>query len=237
MFLFEIFQQQSKNEAILQDKILDKSKWPDSWTTIFFKSYPRLDSVVLPKPSLPVGSLGGSLLSRTSSRTLGKVLSANDLSTILFYSLAEKSADTTRRMYPSAGALYPIEAYVIINNVQGITSGLYHYSPHKHTLISLIKERFTDKYLETLSFESHMVNACSTIILTAVFNRTCEKYGERGYRFALLEAGAIMQNVSLISADLRIDHLDVGGIIDGKIEDLLEIDGLEESVVHCICLG
>jgi SagB-type dehydrogenase family enzyme len=74
-------------------------------------------------------------------------------------------------------------------------------------------------------------------VLTAMFWRTRFKYGVRGYRFALLEAGHVGQNVTLAAAALRVAALPVGGFFDRRLDELVGADGLDEASVYAIVLG
>jgi SagB-type dehydrogenase family enzyme len=75
------------------------------------------------------------------------------------------------------------------------------------------------------------------IFITAVFERSVFKYGDRGYRFVLLEAGHVGQNLSLVANGLGLGAVSVGGYFDRKIDGLLGIDGLNHSTVYIISLG
>ena len=70
-----------------------------------------------------------------------------------------------------------------------------------------------------------------------MFWRTRFKYGLRGYRFALLEAGHAAQNLLLAATALRVPALPLGGFFDARVEALLGIDGVDESVLYGIALG
>ena len=75
------------------------------------------------------------------------------------------------------------------------------------------------------------------LALSAVFWRSRFKYGLRGYRFVLLEAGHAVQNLLLCAAGLGIAALPVGGYYDRRLEALLDLDGVDEAVVYLVCLG
>ena len=79
--------------------------------------------------------------------------------------------------------------------------------------------------------------AAALLVVTAVFWRTRFKYALRGYRFALLEAGHVGQNVALASAALELAALPVGGVYDRRLEEVLGVDGVNESVVYLFALG
>ena len=74
-------------------------------------------------------------------------------------------------------------------------------------------------------------------MLVACFARQCAKYGVRGYRFAYLEAGHVGQSLALAAAGLDLRCLPIAAVYDAVIEDALDLDGVHESLVHCVLLG
>jgi hypothetical protein len=114
------------------------SEMPEEWLRIFYKTYPRLDQIKLTVGEVPDISIKESLLQRKSDREFSGSINFAELSTILYYScglLPEN--DDSKRMYPSAGARYPIECYVLSKSVKGLSPGLYHYNVKHNTLESL----------------------------------------------------------------------------------------------------
>jgi SagB-type dehydrogenase family enzyme len=79
--------------------------------------------------------------------------------------------------------------------------------------------------------------AAALLVVTAVFPRTQFKYGQRGYRFALLEAGHVVQNVLLAAADLGLPALPLGGFYDRRLDAIVGADGLDEASVYSVALG
>jgi SagB-type dehydrogenase family enzyme len=80
-------------------------------------------------------------------------------------------------------------------------------------------------------------NANVLFMFSAVFHRTLKKYGARGYRYILLEAGHAAQNVCLLAAEEGLGALCAGGFIDSKLNRFLEFDGRTESVLYCVGVG
>lgn len=141
------------------------------------------------------------------------------------------------RAVPSGGALYPLEVYVHATRVNGLAAGLYHYDPEDETLDVL---RLGDESAEVASF---MVQpdlcrrAAVTLLLTAVFVRSVFKYGDRGYRFVLMEAGHLAQNMLLTAAAMGLAGVSIGGYVDRRADRYLRLDGVNESVVYVLHLG
>ena len=77
----------------------------------------------------------------------------------------------------------------------------------------------------------------SDFFLGAVFNRSQKKYGPRGYRYILLEAGHLAQNLCLIAAEFNLGSLCMGGFYDSRLNRFMEFDGLTEAVIYSVAAG
>lgn len=232
------FQESTKIGKIGKDSS-DPSKWPKEWSTVFFKEYPRLDKIILPEPSgLRGKTLEESLKSRSSQRKYqNSPVNLEDLSTLLYFSAGIRNPDSPpqgNRTYPSAGARYPIEIYLISQNSE-LPNGLYHYNLRSHSLETLdqFKKFDAKKYFN----QDYVIKAPVIILFSAVFHRNQMKYGERGYRHVLTEVGHIGQNFWLASEALDLAICGVGGYVDDKLNQLLDIDGVLETVVYVVTLG
>lgn len=202
-----------------------------------FKDYPRLEKIFLTGPDgLSDYSLESALQNRISSRVFSrKQLSMDVLSTLLYFSGGIKTGkNESGSFYPSAGGKYPLEIYFLSLNCE-LPKGLYHYSVKNHLFEVLRKTR---KIPIANFFKQDWINkAGGIIIVTAVFDRTTRKYGERGYRSVLQEVGYLGQLIYLLSGVLKIGCCAVGGFIDDKINDYLDVDGANESVVGVFPVG
>jgi SagB-type dehydrogenase family enzyme len=141
------------------------------------------------------------------------------------------------RAVPSGGALYPLELYVAALSVDALPSGLYHFDPLRAGLepvrIGLVAEE-----VASLSTYPEIVSGCAALILVAaVFGRSRFKYGLRAYRFALLEAGHVGQNLVLAAAGLGLAVVPLGGYFDRRTDAFLRLDGVNQSTVYTIALG
>jgi len=232
----------TKSERFHQQTKLKFTKKPyrqEEWKKTHFKGYPRLEEIVLPKPQpLQNISLGEVFVKRRSMRTYGeKKLSSSALSTILYYSAGlqhNKMPQRANRFYPSAGARYPLETYIVSLNTT-LPKGIYHYYLKSHSVEKLlsidnfsVRDYFTSVWL---------AQASCIIILTAVFRRTTMEYGDRGYRSVLLEAGHLGQNFYLITTALQLSCCAVAGFFDDKLNALLDIDGIKETAIYTIAIG
>lgn len=221
----------------------DSDLWPEEWKTTYYKAYPRLPKIALFHKDINF-DLFDALKNRSSKRNMrGGKINQNDLSILLRYScgITRKSADGDgRRPQPSGGARYPIETYcLIVKPGEGLEPGLFHYDIKNHRLDLLWKKEFVREDLDKFATYEFVKDASLIIFLTAVFWRTQIKYGERGYRFALQESGHIAQNIYLICEALNLKCCALGGfrISDEQIEELLDIDGMTESLVYTAVIG
>jgi SagB-type dehydrogenase family enzyme len=141
------------------------------------------------------------------------------------------------RAVPSGGALYPLELYVAALRVTDVEPGLYHFDPLRRCLEAL-RTGLEPEEVAALSTYPEIVSASGALILAAaIFGRTRFKYGLRGYRFALLEAGHIAQNVVLAATALELGAVPLGGFYDRLTDEFLGLDGVNESTVYTIAVG
>jgi SagB-type dehydrogenase family enzyme len=141
------------------------------------------------------------------------------------------------RSAPSAGALYPLELYVVTMNVSELVQGLYHYLPPEDSLELLLTGDLTEPLIEATAFDETVGRASAVVVITCMFQRSRVKYGERGYRFALVEAGHVAQNVLLAAAARGVGAVPIGGFLDESMHGLLGVDGVEEACLYLIPIG
>jgi SagB-type dehydrogenase family enzyme len=241
MLFWNLYHQSSKDRTLGHRPVpADSSKWPVEWKTVYYKTYPRLPKIPLPHELLEA-DLGTVLLSRSSGRNpSGEPLQLRQLALLLQYSAGiSEGAVFQRRVYPSGGARFPLELYpIMFHSSDEIPSGVYHYDPLAHHLDSLWERSFTDEDIHNLCVDKEWIRkAAGIIVMTAVFDRTLNKYGERGYRYILQEAGHVGQNIYLVSQALGLQCCGLGSAQDTGIERVLDIDGEKESVVYALSIG
>lgn len=239
----QLFHQSSKNHAKGHPPIhKDPSQWPKEWGTVYYKAYPRLPGIVLPETRLSA-DLGDTIFHRSSGRGfIDSPLSLEQMSQLLKYSCGttrtRADGQAMRRAQASGGARYPIEVYpLVLRGGEGLAPGLYHYNVKLHTLETLWDKAFTKEEAKEYFVYEWTVDASVVFLMTAVFWRNQMKYGERGYRYILIEAGHIGQNMYLVSEALGLKCVALGGTRDEKVEELLDIDGVNESVVYALAIG
>lgn len=141
------------------------------------------------------------------------------------------------RAAPSGGALYPIELYVAALNVDGLNDALYHVQVNQRCL-ELCGPGPVARLLDPLVLMPYDgLKAPCLLIFTARLARPLTKYGERGYRFILLDAGHVAQNVLLVATSLGLGALPIGGFLDDDLADALRLDPCQEPVIYIIAVG
>jgi SagB-type dehydrogenase family enzyme len=188
--------------------------------------------------------LDETIVERRSTREMAnRRLSLEQVATLLHYSygmLRDNTFTSTparTRAVPSGGALYPLEIYLHAAQVDGLERGLFHYSPKEHRLHVLEAEDLRARVAASTLYPQYVERAALVVFITAMFERTTWKYGERGYRYALIEAGHVAQNLALVAAAMRLAAFSLGGYYDRDIDDLIGIDGVTHSTVCTVCIG
>ncbi len=229
--------------STLSSKYIPYEKWPEKWKTIHYKEYIRSEKTTLIVPRKPLqGSVITSLKNRTSNReSCGKPLSYTRLSQIIYYSCGAKSipvrTNDTKRFYPSAGARYPVELYIVPHNIQSLGDFSYHYNIKRNHLEKLYQIPNFKKFIKKTIQQDWVFKCSCLIIMTAVFDRTKVKYGDRGYRYCLIESGHIAQNFSLMCSALGVGMCAIGAFSEEKIEKHLDLDRSKESPIYLLSIG
>lgn len=215
--------------------------------------YEGRERIVLPSPGELEADLGDVLERRRSGRSYaGASLSMDELSTLLHHSCgvtAERPVDTggidastvtqEHRSYPSPGALYPVEPYVlVVNGNDDLERGLYYYVPETHELRVLRRTpstEVTDLFPASGPIEHE--RAAITLFLTGAFWRAKAKYGPLGHRFVLQESGHLAQNVQLVAQALGLASVPIGGFYADTTDEFLNVNGVDESTVYTVSVG
>lgn len=140
------------------------------------------------------------------------------------------------RTAPSAGALYPLELYLVVGNVKNLPSGIYKYNIEKHQLSRVARgDKRPDLYSVAL-FQSPVYDAPAVIVIAAVYERTKAKYGERAVRYVHMEAGHAAQNVYLQAETLGLGTVCIGAFEDQEVKEVLKIKE-EEQPLYLMPVG
>lgn len=139
---------------------------------------------------------------------------------------------------PSAGALHPVEAYVLAWNVEDLAPGIYHYDVAGDELRRLSRGNYRRAAVEAASGQEWVGGAGFLCVMTAVFPRVLWKYPlEDAYRTLFLDAGHLAQTFCLVATALGLGPFTTAAIQDSRIEKLLEIDGIDEFPVYLCGAG
>jgi SagB-type dehydrogenase family enzyme len=125
------------------------------------------------------------------------------------------------RTAPSAGALYPLEVYVIAGNVKNLPAGIYKYNIPDHQLVKIVDGDQRSALGNAALGQGCIKSAPAVMVLTAVYERTKKKYGERGVRYAQIEVGCAAQNVYLQAVSLSLGTVFIGAFDDDEVRKVL----------------
>ncbi len=178
--------------------------------------------------------MGAALKNRRSRRHFRPdSLSLTEVATLLWAAggVSHHSPVGALRTIPSAGALYPLELYCFAERVCGLRPGLYHYAPAGHTVEFVGETPSSDELAGSALGQSAVRDAPVTVVATAVFNRCCARYGDRGYRYIYQEAGHMSQNFYLAAESLGLKTVVIGAFYDRMLNALLGIDGTKEAAL------
>ena len=232
------FQKKSKyKRGELPRHYLDWDNKPNT-----YKEYPdALDIIKLPNPKFdPEISFWNVISNRKSTRNFASSpISSMELSLLLFgmMGLTRKFPNFAFRTTPSAGGLYPIEIYPVINNVSNIEQGIYHYNVPNHQLELLKKGDFRMEVAKGCLDQKMAYNSSVNFIWTAIIERSQWKYLQRCYRYIYLDAGHIGQNFYLVAEALNLGACTIGAIYDDELNGLLDIDGKSETCIYVGIVG
>lgn len=202
-----------------------------------FKTYADRPAQPLPAPDLSGGlSAEEAIRRRRSVRTYAsRPLSQGELSRLLLLTSGE--TPDGRRHYPSSGALYPVETYLAVHNVDGLERGLYHYDVQDHRL-RLLRRGDLRSTVVRHGLRQEFLGTCGVVLyLTLVPQRLRFRYGERSYRYGLIELGHLGQNAYLAATSMGLGACAVGAYDDAAIDRLLGVDGVEETSVYLLSVG
>ena len=141
-----------------------------------------------------------------------------------------------KRTAPSAGALYPLEVYLVARDVEELEPGVYKYVPKDHKLIKILKKDISQELAQAALGQSHVQEASANLVFTAVFKRTADKYGERGIRYVYMEVGHASENVYLQAESLDLGTVSVGAFHDEELKSILTL-AAEETPLYIMPVG
>jgi SagB-type dehydrogenase family enzyme len=192
------------------------------------------EEINLPAPELEGKiTVEEAIKKRRSVRTFSDyVITQEDLSQILW---AAQGITSTKdgfhfRAAPSAGALYPLELYAMTED------GIYHYIPKGHKLRHIKKGDFRKKLSHAALSQTAISHAPLNIIITAIYERTMVKYGERGIQYTHIEVGHVAENIQLQAVSLDLGSVTIGAFYEDKVKEVLGCSE-EEVPLYIIPIG
>lgn len=200
------------------------------------KRYPDLEPEPLP-PVEPTGVPWWEALSGSARPDGGVPLDRSRLSHLLFHAAGVVRTARTLggtlhlRTYACAGALYPIEVYVVAGEMEGLDAGVYHYAPEAHGLHRL-REGDARGALGLAE-----PPGTATLILSGTPWRTAWKYGPRGFRHLYWDAGMMLANLLAAAAALGLRARLALGFVDADADAVLGLDGSSEFSLCAVPVG
>jgi SagB-type dehydrogenase family enzyme len=183
--------------------------------------------IILPQPRYDSKvSVEEALSNRRSIRSYtDKPVTLKELSQLL-WAAQGKTEELGGRTAPSAGAKYPLEIFAVVGDVKELNPGIYRYDPADHSLEGFKRGDLREKLTKAAIGQPCIKNAPVDIVVTGVYSRTEEKYGERAPRYVHMEAGHACQNIYL-----QAEALDLGTVVIGSFhdEDVAKLLNLKEE--------
>lgn len=154
---------------------------------------------------------------RRSRREFNKTQVSFDIFSRVIWSVEGINVDGVSgptRTSPSAGATNPLIIYISVSNVENLDNGLYKYLPKQHALKYLVKKDISDQIAEAALNQTAVKKAPVTLLITANYSNTTNRYGKRGIKYVHIESGTAAQN-----ALLTIQNYGMGGVIIGAFKN------------------
>jgi SagB-type dehydrogenase family enzyme len=182
----------------------------------------RDQGIELPKPRVDGDvSLEAAIRERRSVREFSRqALQLADVAQLLWAAQGVTARDGGRTA-PSAGALYPLELYLVAGNVAALPAGLYHYRPRGHRLQPVADGDLRRALAAAALDQSWVHSAPAVLVIAGVYERSAKKYGQRAHRYAHIETGHAAQNVYLQAEALGLGTVIVGAFEDAAVREVL----------------
>lgn len=189
--------------------------------------------VSLPEPNT-VGdsSLEEAMLRRRSVREFSDhPIKLEHLSQLLWSAQGVTGVANHKRTPPSAGALHPLETYVVIGNVEGLDQGIYRYAPGAHTLVMVSDVDVRLDLGRAAVDQTWLAEASTVFVFAAIYERTTRKYGERGLRYVHMDAGFAAENLHLQAVALGLGTVAMGAFNDDEVHRVMQLNPDEQPML------
>ncbi|MDD5287978.1 MAG: SagB/ThcOx family dehydrogenase [Dehalococcoidales bacterium] len=205
------------------------------------KKYADKPRITLPPPQAgELLSLDQALRKRKSTRQYAnKPITLDQLSYLIWATtgIQRTEGEFRFRTAPSAGRTYPIETYLVVNNISGIPQGLYHYAIVAHALETMKEGDFSNEVKRAAMAQKICAESPVVFLWTAIFQRVKYRYHEHSYRYVYLDAGHIAQNLALTATAMGLATCQIGAFFDNEVNTFIGVDGIEESIVYMSVTG
>ncbi len=198
----------------------------------------KKEKIVLPEPrSKSTISVEEAILNRRSIRSYSdEPLELEEVSQLLWSAQGITDQQLKFRAAPSAGALYPLEVFLVVGNVSSLENGIYRYDPLNHEIIKTKGGDYRNNLSLAALGQSCVKNGAVSIVFAAVYDRITKKYGERGIGYTYMEAGHAAQNIYLQAEVLELGTVVVGAFIDDKVKEVIGMKE-EETPLYILPVG
>jgi SagB-type dehydrogenase family enzyme len=188
-------------------------------------NYLNQKEIKLPPPVFKSNvSIEEALLKRRSVRRYNDdSLGLQDISQLLWAAQGITEELGGGRTAPSAGALYPLELYVVNGSISLLSPGVYHYLPVPHSLLQIATGDLRKSLTAAASMQGALNRGAAIIVIAAAYKRTTRKYDERGIRYVQLEAGHAAQNICLQAVSLHIGTVTMGSFKDSLVKNIVHL--------------
>jgi SagB-type dehydrogenase family enzyme len=208
-----------------------------------FKIYPELEPIPLPTELAQSGTAAFTAIASMSREAAGGAKpDLKKLASLLYYS----AGVTKKKSYPGgtiyfrasacAGALYPVETYVVCGDLEGVAAGVYHFNPGDFSLRLLRGGDYRGK-LAGAAADPELSKAPFILVYSAISWRSTWKYRDRAYRYHFWDNGMILANVLAMAAAHGLPAKVLMGFVEEEVDQLIGIDGDRELALSLVAVG
>jgi len=245
---FYLYPQKYKQEDLLTIHQLTRHRYMDFYNKQFqLKGSSKTETkrFKLPEPEAQLSTkFTDVIINRRSRRNyIHKPISLQTLSNLLYFTYgrikSEKSnqGEFAYRTAPSAGALFPVELFIVVKRVEDVDPGVYRYLAKDHEL-ELYMTDIDEKAFYQAGMEQSFINDSAVVLLLTAFpNKIFWKYNIRSYRYIYLDAGHITQNAYLAAEALNLGACEIGAFFDDCLNSLFQFDEKEAFIVSLVTIG
>jgi SagB-type dehydrogenase family enzyme len=178
---------------------------------------------------------------RTLRRYTKDPLSLEELTFLLWCTQGVKhvtSRPVTMRIVPSGGARHSFETFLVVSNVNGLEPGLYRYLAIEQSLLQIkTGSEFSSEISEVCLKQPHIRECAVSFWWCTVPERSTWRYSTRGYRYLLLDAGHMCQNLYLAADVINCGMCAIGAFDDERLNKFWNLDGTNQLIVYGASLG